>query len=195
MLKGLDEWFRPLLDAITNKQSVSLKYRPYGKEPVCYSISPYLLKQFNNRWFLVARVGDHPNLSTFALDRIESVTLSCEGHYYSANLDEISMRFSSVYGVSGAFDKDAVTADIVLKVSPSRIGYIDTKPISPCQEIETLQDDSGWYRLTLPEMLINKEFVTLLLGFGADVEVVSPRSLREEIESIAQRVLNLYSVK
>ena len=195
LLKGLDEWFRPLLEAISNKQPVRLEYRPYSKEPKEYLVSPYLLKQFNDRWFLVARVGDRPNLSTFAIDRIESITLVQECPYYSADLDEISIRLSSIYGVSRAFDKDAATVDIVLKVSPSRIGYIDTKPISPCQEIEELGDGTGWYRLTLPEMLINKELVSLLLGFGADVEVISPASLRDEISTVAQNVLRLYSMK
>lgn len=194
-LKGLDEWFRPLLNAITDKQAVTLEYRPFGKDILKQTVSPYILKQYNNRWFLVGRVENRQNLSIFAIDRIESVNVPRSNQYIPGDLDDIYQRFSSVYGVSGALDLELNTADIVLKVASPRIDYIDTKPISPNQEIEDFPDCPGWHRLSLPEMVINKELVSLILSFGADVEVISPSSLREKIEITAKDILNLYSVK
>lgn len=194
-LKGIDEWFRPLLSAITNKQVLTIEYHPFGKHPRDYVISPYLLKQFNDRWFLVARIGTCPFLSTFAIDRIESVNASDSADYVLEDIQEISQRFLSVYGVTGAFDKEPDVADIVMKVVSSRIGYIDTKPISPLQVIEEIPDCPGWYRLTIPGLVINKELVSLLLSFGSDVEILAPLSLREEIGRIASSIVSLYTVK
>ena len=194
-LKGLDEWFRPLLNAIASKQAVKLGYRPYGKDLRNYEVSPYLLKQYNNRWFLIARVTDYPNLSTFAIDRIESVEIANSVSFIPTDLGEISKRFVSIYGISGAFEMDSVTCDIVLKVASSRIGYIDTKPISPVQEIEEMPECPGWYRLILPDMLINKELISLFLSYGDDVEIISPASLRDTIRKTARNVLDIYSVK
>jgi len=195
LLKGLDEWFRPLLNAITDKKEVIIGYRPYGKDCREFIISPYLLKQFNDRWFLIARVESFPNLTTFAIDRIESLRASDNSKYIPADFEEINRRFSFVYGISGAFDKEPVKSTVVLKVASNRIGYIDTKPISPCQEIEKMSNNSGWYRLTIPNIIINKELVSLILSFGDDIEVISPASLRDEMETTAREVLSFYSVK
>lgn len=194
-LKGIDEWFRPLLDAITHKQSVALSYRPYGKDEMKYTISPYVLRQFNDRWFLIARIDDRPNLASFAIDRIEGVDIPGKGEYLPCRPGEIADRFSNVYGVSGAFDKDPQLEKVVLKVASSRIGYIDTKPIHPDQRVEIIPNCPGWSKLTIPEIVINKELISLLLSFGADVEVISPISLRESIQSIAKNILDLYSMK
>lgn len=194
-LKGIDEWFRPLLGAITHKQAVTLSYRPYGKDVVEYSISPYVLKQFNDRWFLIARIDEHPNLSSFAIDRIEAIDISRKGKFVSCKLGEIADRFSLVYGVSGALDKAPQLEEVILKVTSSRIGYIDTKPIHPSQRIVAISECPGWYQLTIPEIIINKELTSLLLSFGADVEVISPVSLRESILSTSKAILDLYSVK
>lgn len=193
-LKGIDEWFRPLLDAITHKQSVTLTYRPYGKDEMKYTISPYVLRQFNDRWFLIARIDDRPNLTSFAIDRIEGIVIPEKREYLPCRPGEIADRFLSVYGVSGAFDKALQLEEVILRVTSSRIGYIDTKPIHPSQRIETIPERPGWYQLTIPEIVINKELISLLLSFGADVEVISPISLRESIQSMAKNILALYSV-
>ena len=87
-LKGIDEWFSPLLDAITHKQTITLSYRPYGKDKLEYIISPYLLRQFNDRWFLIARVDERQNLTSFAIDRIEAIDISVKGKYIPCRLGE-----------------------------------------------------------------------------------------------------------
>lgn len=194
-LKGIDEWFSLLLDAITHKKAVAISYKPYGKDVLEYIISPYMLRQFNDRWFLIARVDDRPNLTSFAIDRIEAVDIPGKGEYVPCRLEEITDRFSNVYGVSGAFDKTPQLEKVVLKVASSRIGYIDTKPIHPDQRIEIIPDSPGWSKLTIPEIVVNKELISLLLSFGPDVEVVSPASLRDRIKTTVQNVLVLYSVK
>ncbi|MBR3405758.1 MAG: WYL domain-containing protein [Bacteroidales bacterium] len=194
-LKGIDEWFSPLLDAITHKKAVTLSYKPYGKEVLEYNISPYMLRQFNDRWFLIARIDNRQNLTSFAIDRIEEVDIPGKGEYIPCHLGEIADRFSNVYGVSGAFDKEPRVEKVVLKVASSRIGYIDTKPIHPDQRIEIIPNCPGWSKLTIPEIVVNKELISLLLSFGPDVEVVSPASLRETIKITVQKVLGLYTVK
>jgi len=194
-LKGIDEWFSPLLEAITHKKAVTLSYRPYGKEVLEYNISPYMLRQFNDRWFLIARVDDRPNLTSFAIDRIEAAVVPGKGKFVPCRLGEIVERFSNVYGVSGAFDKEPQLEEVVLRVTSSRIGYIDTKPIHPNQRIEMIPDCPGWSMLTIPGIVVNKELISLLLSFGPDIEVVSPASLRDTIKTAVQNVLGLYSVK
>ena len=194
-LRGLEQWFRPLLSAITDKRPVRIAYRPFGKELREYNLSPYLLKQFNERWFLIAKNADYETLSTFALDRIEKLTFPGEATYVPADIREISQRFMSVYGVSGALDKEVSAAEVVLKVAGSWIDYIQTKPVNPMQEVEPIEGDPEHFLVRLPDMIVNKELVSLILSYGSDAEVLSPLSLRERVAGIIGELQNRYAGK
>ena len=63
-----------LFDYISNKVTVELTYHTFT-DPELKKIEffPYLLKQYNSRWFLIgAAVSDGKNL-TFALDRVDEI--------------------------------------------------------------------------------------------------------------------------
>lgn len=196
-LRGLEDWFRPLMDAIIQKKAIFISYRPFEKEQKQYKISPYILRQFNDRWFLIARINKCPYLTPFAIDRIENIEFSPDLQYIPCNIDDITKRFFSIYGISGAFDEELHLEELVLRVTSTRIGYIDTKPILPNSDykIAEIPDRPGWYQLTIPEIVINKELMSLILSFGEDVEVVAPTSLRDRIKTILRNSIEFYSVK
>ena len=58
-LKGMKNYYKPLFDAIVNKRVLNIEYQPFGKEPRSITISPYHLKQYNNRWFLIGKQSDY----------------------------------------------------------------------------------------------------------------------------------------
>lgn len=43
---------------IVNKRVIDIEYHPFGKEACTIRVSPYYLKQYNNRWFLIAKHDD-----------------------------------------------------------------------------------------------------------------------------------------
>ena len=53
-LKGIS-LFGDLLSAIINKKVLKLTYAPFGKDSFTDRIYPYYLKQFNDRWYLIAQ--------------------------------------------------------------------------------------------------------------------------------------------
>lgn len=36
-------------------------------------VSPYHLKQYNNRWFLIGKQSDYDGLTNYAIDRIDGI--------------------------------------------------------------------------------------------------------------------------
>lgn len=71
---GGAEYTSAIIDAISNRQMLAVKYRRFNQwAEKCYEVKPYLLKQSRQRWYLLGRLDDSGNLMTFAFDRIIAV--------------------------------------------------------------------------------------------------------------------------
>lgn len=183
-LKGLGH-FSKLLQAILNKRVLKLRYVPYGKAQITATVYPYYLKQYNDRWYLIARVKGYDSFAHYALDRInsfEEIALP----YKEAEVD-FSEYFDDVIGVTVP-DGDA--EDIVIKVTGKRFNYIRTKPLHLSQRI--IEEAEGYAIISI-NVKVNKELESLILSFGDDMEVISPTSFRdriaENIQAMNQRYL------
>src|SRR5690606_1077887 len=70
LLKGIDH-ILPLYQTIKKKIPLLINYKSFRASEARYNVySPYLLKEYRNRWFLIARPDKGPALVTLALDRI-----------------------------------------------------------------------------------------------------------------------------
>ena len=76
--RGL-HWLNGLVHAITHQKIISLNYTKFW-EGVSYkkTLEPYALKEFRNRWYLLANEKDGKDffLKTFGLDRISDLEIS-----------------------------------------------------------------------------------------------------------------------
>lgn len=184
-LKGLNH-FSKLLQAIITKRVLKLKYTPYGKDQISATIYPYYLKEYNDRWFLIAQVKGYDSYANYALDRIDEfkeVALP----YKEPEID-FSEYFDDVVGVTVP---DVTSEDIIIKVTKKQFNYIKTKPIHLSQRIVEETDD---YAIISINVKVNHELEALLFSFGSDVEILSPESFRkqigEKIQSMNQKYLN-----
>lgn len=88
-----------LFTAISNKQVIALKYHtfknPEIKEVVVY---PYLLKEYNKRWFLIVGLVDGTILN-FALDRIDWFKPMPHIDYVEPD-EGLESRFDDIVGVT-----------------------------------------------------------------------------------------------
>lgn len=181
------QWLGPLYTAIRDQQAQWLTYQSFqASEPKREVVHPYLLKQYNGRWFLVAqRDGRAGDASVFALDRIQNLELAPDR--YRASEHEPTAFFAHLLGVS--ILPQAELQKIRLRFAKTRLPYVLTKPLHSSQEIE--QDSEGpVVGLTL---IPTRELITLLLSFGADVEVIDPSQLREQLRVELERALNKYA--
>lgn len=171
-LKGLSH-FSQLLQAIITKRVLKMRYTPFGKNTITAKIYPYHLKQFNDRWFLIAQAVGYDSYAHYALDRIEDfeeIALP-----YKEAEDDFSEYFDDVVGVTVP---DAESEDIVIKVAKKRFHYIKTKPIHLSQRLVEETDD---YAVISINVKVNRELTALLLSFGSDVEILSPKVFRKQI--------------
>lgn len=116
-----------LFDYISNKVVICLSYHTFSDATIrSIDFHPYLLKQYNERWYLLGAADSDMKILHFALDRIDKVNPQPEKKYIECE-DNLSDRFEDIVGVTLYDDREV--EHILCWVSDSSKGYVDTKPI------------------------------------------------------------------
>ena len=188
-----------LFTAISNKQVLALKYHtfkdPQVKEVVVY---PYLLKEYNNRWFLIVGVEDGTILN-FALDRIDDFKPMPHIDYIEPD-EDLESRFDDIVGVT--LFKDKPTEDILLWVNEEGFQYVKTKPLHGSQrdvkgeEDKTMREKypalqgGRFFRL---QCILNYEIEQLLMSKMNQLVVLEPATLKDSLINRIKKMDSLYS--
>ena len=188
-----------LFIAISNKQVLALKYHtfkdPQVKEVVVY---PYLLKEYNNRWFLIVGVEDGTILN-FALDRIDDFKPMPHIDYIEPD-EDLESRFDDIVGVT--LFKDKPTEDILLWVNEEGYQYVKTKPLHGSQrdvkgeEDKTMREKypalqgGRFFRL---QCILNYELEQLLMSKMNQLVVLEPATLKDSLINRIKKMDSLYS--
>ena len=173
--------FSKLLQAILTKRVLKLRYTPYGKAQIVATVYPYHLKEYNDRWYLIAQVKGYDSYAHYALDRIDDFE-EVAVPYKEADI-EFSDYFDDVIGVTVP---ETDSEDVVLRISKPRFEYIRTKPLHLSQHIVEENDSFAVIKINVK---VNKELEALVLSFGSDMEVLAPVDFRERIAEII-KVMN-----
>ena len=184
-LKGLN-LFNELLQAILSKRVLKITYAPFGKDPYQERIYPYHLKQYNDRWYLIAQAVGYDTLAHYALDRIEDFE-EIQMKYKEADVD-FEEYFDDVIGVTVP---EEPSQKIIIKVFGSSANYVKTKPLHSTQT--RVEEGDGYYVLSI-NVKPNYELDSKILSFGPNIEVLSPASYRahilEKIKAMNQKYTN-----
>ena len=172
-LVGL-EYFPRLLNAIQLKRVLRITYNASYKSKRTVVLSPYFLKEYNNRWFLLCSDIRYKSISNIALDRIEQLENVEEEEYVETEVDFVYDYFADLIGIT--IPKNPKLLNVVLRFSEERFPYVASKPLHGSQKIK--EED----RIVKISVIHNNELESLILYYGSDVEVLEPESLREEIK-------------
>ena len=182
-LKGMHHIDR-LFNSILYKQTLEIKYRTYNNVLHIWTIHPYLIKQFNNRWFLLGKNASKKGvISNLPLDRIESISDS--GIPYEEDDGQLQHKLDNIVGVT--INWDAEVENVKLQFSERRFPYVLTKPLHESQTVINEEE-----RIIQINVIPNKELESLILQFGDDVEILSPQSLRNQIKERIQEMIKKY---
>ncbi|GAB4022740.1 WYL domain-containing protein [Spirosoma migulaei] len=179
---------KPLYKAIRERTPVVLHYQSYRAVKASHQeVHPQLLKTYNGRWYLIAlneTKGFH--LQNYALDRINLIEDS-QLEFRTVDID-FNSYFESLIGVTIPENNPGVET-IRLHISGGRAPYVLTKKIHHTQR--KITDTSEGVEIEL-RLIINQEFKTLLLGFGPDLKVLAPVSLRKSMKKLFKNAFQQY---
>ena len=169
-LKGL-KFFSPLFDAIVSKKLLKIKYTAFNKPTREMVVSPYYLKQYNNRWFLLCWHDEFNKIINPALDRMNSVK-ETKGKFHENSDIDFSEFFDDIVGVT--HPDNAKEVIVTLQVADDYVGYFLTNPIHWSLK---KRPDSIFTIKVIP----NYELETFLFSHSDKIKVLAPESLREAI--------------
>lgn len=181
------ELFQIMVDALINRKRLHIHHlgRRTG-EVTERNVSPQRLVYYRDNWYLDAFCHLRDDLRSFALDAIESAVSSDKP---AVSVDEATLKafFEDSYGIfNGKPDKIAI-----LKFSPFRAQWVAKELWHPQQIGKFLSD--GSYQLEIPYR-VDMELVREILKEGQDVEVIEPKSLRDNIAERLVITQRLYEI-
>lgn len=169
-----EEMMADICNFIIQQQPIKITYMPYGKPEKEWVIHPYLLKEYNNRWFLFGYNETEGKISNAALDRIRADYEPVANTFIPNTFIDFSEHFKDVVGVTV---KKSEPTEIVFRASENRAPYIESKPLHHTQIIKDYDA-----RLFSIKVVPNRELDALILSYGADIEITSPDWFRERIK-------------
>lgn len=189
-----------LFTAITQKQVVELHFHKFDTPETDRSavVSPYLLKEYNRRWYLIAAAEDTGKILSFALDRMDKFVPLPARHYkeYDGDLNEC---FEDIIGVTLIEGNPLQT--ILFWVSDYSKDYVATKPLHESQrhhkgekEKELRQqypklDGGAFFSIDCIE---NYELIRELSSFGKELLVLSPNDIQQKVRDRLTAQLQAY---
>lgn len=186
-LKGL-HFLDELYQAIIKKVTLKITYKSFtSRDENTFVFHALILKEFNNRWFLVGKKRPNGPISNLALDRIIAIDYDFQTPYIEEDFDAETF-YKYVVGVT--VNTGLKPKPIELWIDQTNAPYVITKPLHNTQRlIKTNEDGSIIIHLFLIE---NYELERLFLGFGSGLEIIKPERLRLRMKSILEKSLNRY---
>lgn len=190
-----------LFTTISHKQVIELHYHKFDdpEKELTVKVHPYLLKEYNRRWYLFAAADSDDKLLNFALDRIDFIVPQPTIEYRGYN-GEINEFFDDIIGVTYYDDSPLYT--ILFWVSKYSMNYVSTKPLHDSQitikgeyliklrEKYPMLDGGRFFQIRCK---YNVELIHQLFYLGPDLLVLSPQKICDIITEKCKTMNESYS--
>ncbi|MFN3380029.1 MAG: helix-turn-helix transcriptional regulator [Runella zeae] len=181
-LKG-KELLPKIYQTIQKEHFLRIRYAPFNQPAYERHLFPLLLKEYNKRWFLIGWENGKAEPQTLAIDRIEAMRESQFDRFSFEKNKVWKRQFEDMIGVTfeGALET------VILRFSANRFPYVETKKLHKSQKMLKKQA----HTISL-QVYTNRELKAKILEYGADVEVLAPETLRQEIAETLRRASAWY---
>ena len=177
-----------LLHAIKNKVQISFTYLKFWEDNISLRVAePYALKEFRNRWYVLANDLKDNRVKSFALDRLSDLGITNKKFQLPNNFN-LNEHFKFSFGIISPNGHEP--QEVILSFDPVQGKYIKTLPLHESQVI--LKDNEQELLIKL-SLYITHDFFMEVLSFGENVKVIQPESLISDLKRTYKNVLKLYS--
>lgn len=176
-----------LLHAIKNILKIKFTYQKFWEEELSQRlVEPYALKEFKNRWYVLAKDSKDNNIKSFALDRLTNLEITTQHYQYPANYS-IEQNYRYCFGIISPNGLDP--QDIILSFDPFQGKYIKSLPLHETQEV--LLDNDQEVRIKL-KLCLTHDLVMELRSLGDNMKVIDPKSLADQIKQAHEKAYRQY---
>jgi proteasome accessory factor C len=178
---GAEPLLGDLRDAIAGRRRVRITYYSFGQDKVTdRTVDPYVVFSTLGNWYLLGADDQSGEDRVFRVDRIKELAPTGETFEVPEGFDP------GRAGGAGLFVPSARDIEVTLDLGPGAGWVLEVTP----HDAAELQED-GWTRMRLRTPHL-EWLERLVLRLGAEVRVVAPEGLSEQVKSAARRALEGY---
>ena len=188
-----------IFNAISQHQVIKLNYHRFNTptEINTINVHPYLLKEYNHRWFLFCQAEIGSKILCYSLDRIDKIE-PLPSHKYIEYTEDINELFDDIIGIT--LIEESPLYHITFWVSNISKDYVLTKPLHGSQ-IHIKGEKEAYLRKTTSmqegaffsiDCKYNYELERELASFGKELIVIEPIEIQNKICERIQGMIETY---
>lgn len=182
-----NEYLQTVIDAMQQNRVLEVDYQPFVGQHDVYHLSPYAMKVYDRRWYVVGMIKESAGIRNMALDRVIDMTMTVETFHFPKKFNADEYYADTV----GIYVNDKLKPEKVrIRVSGGSVDYLRSLPLHWSQE-EVLTRHGEYSEFTY-RLCLTPELASKLLAMGENVEVLEPTELRDLIKTRLESALNAY---
>lgn len=178
------EHIKTFLSALLECKKIEFDYVKFDGTVSSRILTPQLLKEDKQMWYIIGILEGKDTSSTFALDRINNLKL-LEEYYTPIDFDS-ETYFKYSFGITVPEDNPV---KVILSFSPKQAHYLRALKIHETQEV--IDDNEKEFKILIM-VKPSYEFYAKILSYGSDVKVLSPKEVVEYIKREIQKSFRQY---
>lgn len=191
-----------LFNYIEEKTVIEFQFTPYDAPARKVILSPYFLKEYNQRWFLFGYEHDKKKYNkSFPLDRISNLipTEDSEIEYRRKPKDiDYTTYFDDIVGVTHELNNGKMNPEwnIMIKTRDKKVhGLIMSKPLMNKGRQKEIQawNNNEHYGLIEIDACWNIELMAKLLHYSDGIQVISPNEAVDIMRNKINILCRLYN--
>ena len=180
-----------IMEAMRKNVELLVDYQQYQREDLqTFHFQPYALKVYNHRWYLLGYLKEQKDVRTIALDRIHTLDKSITTFSLPAKFDA-HKYFENVVGIY--VDKDLPIEEIKIRANNKLADYLRSTPLHNSQTEG--RSKHGEFAEFTYRLCVTPDLISQLLAMGENVEILKPKSLREEVVKKLRSTLQKYNIE
>ncbi|TAG51880.1 MAG: WYL domain-containing protein [Cytophagales bacterium] len=182
------EFLKQILHHLHHNSAISIGYKKFeNKENKIFEVFPQVIKQHQNRFYVITTRIEDGRIITLALDRITEIkTFETTSKLKKLKFD-YDTYFKNTFGITHI---EEPPQKIILRVFDTEIDYIKTLPLHDSQKI--VSENEKFIDIEI-KIVPNYEFENKILSIGEKIKVLEPLSFKNLI--INRLKLNLENYK
>jgi predicted DNA-binding transcriptional regulator YafY len=143
-------------------------------------LHPFMIKEFENRWYVIGHSEQHEGIRTFGLDRVTEPLL-IKQKYRQTDPHLVNSYLNDVFGV---FPIPGAKKELI-QVHVSQLGthYFQAYPLHISQSIKKESEGTSFISFNL---IASVELARYFLSQGRHLKIVKPKWLKEFTENLAE---------
>ena len=176
-----------ILEALKKNTVLEMTYQSFWRDEAnTFTVEPYCLKAFKQRWYLLAHSPYLDKMMIYALDRVHELEPTALHFDYPEDF-KAEEYFEDCFGIIA--DQSCKVETVKLKVAAGQANYLRTLTLHQTQKEIERNDEYSIFTVRLrPTFDFRQEILTM----GSDIEVLSPIWFRAELAEISEHMWNKY---